>query len=365
MARRYEIIIFLILFLGLNTAVVFGAPPKTVGKYSDISDALDDFSKANAGRVNTTAGIGLNWSDAYIGELISYPPHYGFGFTFGVNSLKTSAFNPLIEETLGLSKIDPVFVDKHFFPTYLIEMRLGGFRDIPFDFGVKFGWMPALSAMPTMGDLKYNNIHAGMDLRFNILSVWTGFQLSWGLGLNYMNGYLQTDSYTQTWSDDGLGGGTNVFDPAGSKMRLTWDTFTIDAKIIFQKSWRMLGITFFGGIVVGYGIGHTGITFIGEDWTWDGNNVFNGSPAQYQQVEDGMAEKMGNNSVWNIERLAEQDNPFAISGKIATNTIDFHTYEGISFDFDSDWHVQVALIFDLANFEYGFMVGVRWQQKQY
>lgn len=347
---------FIILLGAFATSAVFAqSNPKVVGKSSDISDAFNDFAAANAGRMNSTAGIGLNWSEAYIGELISYPPHYGFGFTLGMNSMKSSVFKDLIVNTLGMPAVDTLFADKHFFSAYTIEMRLGGFRDYPFDIGFKVGWLPGLPLF--FGDFKYSNLQAGFDFRYNILSLWTGFKISWGLGFNYLNGYIELDSYNQKWD------GTPEFDPKGAKTRLVWDMINFNAQLIFQKSWRMLGITFFGGIIAGYGIGHTGIAFISENMTLGGNRIYD-NPAQYSTYEDQMAGKIAG-STWVIDKLSGIDSDFALTGKVSSNAIDFHTYEGISFDFQTDWHVQIGVLLDLANFEYGFMLGVRWQQQQY
>lgn len=346
----------------IAAASTFGqSPPAVDGKYSDIAAAFKTFSDVSAGRANVTADIGLNWSDAYIGELISYPPHYGFGGSIGLNSMKASAFNNMLENTMGLEAVTPLFSDKHFYPTYLAEMRLGGFRDIPFDVGFKVGWLPSFIPMPLFRDFAYDNLQAGFDLRFNVLSTWTGFRISVGGSFNYLKGFLEYSNYRQKWSDDGSGAG-QVFDPGGTKFRLTWETTAFNAKVIFEKSFRLLGFTLFGGIIAGYGLGSTGMAFVGDGFSWNGQKYTDMKSAEYKNVEDGMAGKIGNGSEWKIDKIGDD---IALSGKISANAVDFHTYEGIAFDFDSDWHIQLALIFDLANLEYGFMFGFRWQQRQF
>ena len=173
----------------------------TVGKFADIGQMLGAFSKNNAGRLNISADMGLNWSDSYIGELIHIPPHFGFGLSLVMNGVKNDNFNRLLSETLGTPAIDAWFAQKQFFPNYLIECRIGGFRDLPFDIGLKVGYIPTVSFI--FSDYGYNNLQFGGDIRYNFLSSYSGLKMSMSVGVGYVNGYFSKSDYNISWSPTG------------------------------------------------------------------------------------------------------------------------------------------------------------------
>jgi hypothetical protein len=342
--------------------------PKVVGKLSDIGSNLNDFAVHNGGRLNITADMGSNWSDIYIGELIHFPPHYGFGFSLAMNGIKAVHLNNLLDDTLGISKMTPIFADKQFFPTYLVEMRIGGFRGAPFDVGIKAGFLPAIPIPPVFSDFKYFNMQFGGDFRWCLInSIWSGFRLSLGLAANYLDGYIDYEGYRTQWSDVGQGGSAAwTLDPAGSTMRIGWNTISFNLRLMFQKTFRGSGITLFGSVMAGYGITNTKIGFIGDAIEAGGSGsisrIMDMNGAEMKQVENSLKSFVGNNSTWII---GNTDGKFSVMGTIPYGAIDLHSYEGIAFDFDNDWHVQLALVFDLWSLEYGLSMGFRWQKRHF
>ncbi|MDR2467407.1 MAG: hypothetical protein LBD22_00410 [Spirochaetaceae bacterium] len=367
----------IILLMLLNAETGFSQTEKWVrGRYQDIGTALFGFAENNAGRMNVTADMGLNWSEAYIGELISYPPHYGFGGTIGMNSFKSSVLNDMLDEALAINTIDPAFSGKHLYPTFLAEMRLGGFRSLPFDIGFKIGGLPTFLPLHFFGDFSYSNLQFGGDIRYNICQIYTGFKASVGFGVNYLSGYIELSNYQQPWSDEGANppqGGTpnttDVFNPQGAAFRLHWNTLSFSIKAIVQKSFRMLGFTLFGGVVAGYGFSESGVAFIGENMLFTPGTsgtplrIYDMTGPDTRNLENVMRSKIGNVSSWTIGKISGDD--FGMKGTMKVNSFAFHTYEGIALDLQNDWCVQFALIFDLWNLEYGLSIGFRWQQREF
>lgn len=330
-------------FLGLFFAVT----PLFAAEMADIGEAWSEFAEDNSGRLPVTADIGLGWSDAYIGELIDLPPHYGFGLTVGMNSVRMEKLNALTD-ALELPRLDALFAQKQFFPAYVLESRLGGFRDAPFDIGFKIGYLPAL--FPIFGDLQYENLMFGGDMRYNInRGFFWAPKLSVGFGVNYLTGYFLQPGYTGSWGD--VGGG-------GSDLRITWNTVSFLAKLVASKSLLFDRVTLFIGLNGGVSISETGLALVGDTFTYQGAAVKDMTIGQYGGLESALG-SMGNGSEWEIK---DNFGSFGAWGKISTTTVTLHTYEGVAFDFDNNTHLQLTMMFDLAHLEFGMSVGYRWQQ---
>jgi len=136
--------------------------------------------------------LGLNWSDAYIGQLLGVPPHFGVGVSAGATTVQADEIKTLLT-TLGVDtgafpRIVPI-------PAAVAEARIGGFL-LPFDIGVKGGYIPpdlGKTIKDATGGLNLDYLAAGADLRFalikgNLLLP----RVSLGVGVNYMKGGLST-----------------------------------------------------------------------------------------------------------------------------------------------------------------------------
>ncbi|MDR2343285.1 MAG: hypothetical protein LBD86_01990 [Spirochaetaceae bacterium] len=111
----------------------------------DIADDLNEFADDMAGALPFIASIGLGWSDSYIGHLVDITPHWGMGITTGATTLKLGKLNVLLDH-FGY-QADDGFMEKQLLPAYTVKVRIGGFRTLPFDIGVKWGWLPYLPRM--------------------------------------------------------------------------------------------------------------------------------------------------------------------------------------------------------------------------
>ena len=103
---------------------------------------------------------GVTWSDAYIGQFIGVPPHFGVGLATGVSRFRVAG----LAKTLKLVGTD-LSVDELVFPTLALEGRIGGFI-LPFDIGVRFGFLPEVQ----IKDIGLKYLHYGADIRYALLN---------------------------------------------------------------------------------------------------------------------------------------------------------------------------------------------------
>jgi hypothetical protein len=325
------------------------ASPAFPVNIADIGSVLSEFADDNSGRLPLSSDLGLNWSDAYIGQLMDLPPHFGFGISVGVNSMKTDKLKALTEK-LSLPEVSPWFSGKQLFPGYVIETRIGGFQNAAFDLGFKAGYFPDLVAM--FGDYSFESFIFGGDIRININRGYgSAPKISLGFGVNYLSGYYKKDGYTTTWE----GGGTLA--PAGSQIRITWSAYTFLLKFFVSKSVLNGGMTLFAGVNAGYSITKTGIALVGNDITWGGAKVKDNSTAAADAATALKA--AGSNSAWEVK---DDSGTFGVWGNISGGAIAFHPHGGIALDFRNDLRLQLDFVIDLVHFEFGSSIGFRWQQ---
>ncbi|MDR3020251.1 MAG: hypothetical protein LBU66_05035 [Treponema sp.] len=197
----------------------------------DLRDGLEGFSDKLALSLPFNSTIGLNWSDAYIGQLIDAPPRLGVGFSSGFTTMAFDSAAELLKQFGADFPGDIPLVNFGFpMPGYTIDARVGGFM-LPFDVGVKFGYLDLKpDVMGPAGemlnlDLGMHYILIGGDFRYALIEGEVlPFQLSVGIGFNYMEGGITTtisagqefkfDDYTLSIPDPklGLGWRTNCLD---------------------------------------------------------------------------------------------------------------------------------------------------------
>jgi hypothetical protein len=268
-----------------------------------------------------------------------------------MNTLKVDKLNAFTEK-LGIEEIKPWFAKKQFFPLYVLETRIGGFRDAPFDIGFKIGYFPAL--FDFFGDFQYQNLIFGGDLRWALLRGY-GIEpkLVIGGGINYLSGYFLKKGYSAVWT------GAYDLDTNGSDMRITWDVISFMVKVAVSKALFWDRITLFAGLNGGFSIAHTGIAILGKEWIYSGLAIKDQAPAAYTRIEENLTSEMGHDSKW---ELTDKMGQFAAWGSITTRPLSLNLYGGIAFDFDNDTHLQVQIMMDIAHLEYGLLLGWRWQQ---
>ncbi len=183
-------IIVTLLFLALVTTA-WAQDVTNIEDYEEgFQNFVDEFSKSLP--MNST--VGLNWSDAYIGQLLRVPPNVGFGVTAGVTTIPYRAFEGLFDD-LGIdvpSEISDLEAVGAPFPAYAIDARVGGVV-LPFDVGLKFGTIPG---GVDFGDTNVEYTLFGADVRYAIIEQGIGLRpdVSIGVGYNRLNGAVSIPS---------------------------------------------------------------------------------------------------------------------------------------------------------------------------
>jgi hypothetical protein len=225
---------------------------------ADLQGAVDGFSEELTKSLPFNASVGLNWADAYIGQLFDIPPHFGFGIAGGVTTLNSKAFKGLMSKfALDLP------IDQMMLPAYTVEGRIGGFV-LPFDIGVKFGALPAVSFGDT---LKIDYLLAGADIRYAIVKGNVIIpKVSIGLGVNYLQSSLTAPI-----------GSSVSFDVGGKTLALTqpeatfsWKTTSLELKVQVSKS--IVIITPYLGVGASYAWSEAGYS-IDSELQYDGSAI--------------------------------------------------------------------------------------------
>lgn len=145
---------------------------------SDLTDGLTTFVEDATGSLPFAATAGMDWSDAYIGNIVAVPPHFGVGVVLGTTTLPGQAVKPLIEALGGELTTSDVPL-----PMAAVNARIGGVL-LPFDVGLRVGIVPSGLSF---GDYTVTYQNFGLDAR------WAFFQgepvlptVSVGAGFGYL-----------------------------------------------------------------------------------------------------------------------------------------------------------------------------------
>jgi len=217
-----------------------------------LRSGVDSFSNAMVKALPFSATMGLNWSDAHIGQFVALPPHFGVGFTMGATTIPLGSITGLAD-MLGM----PIPGDLPIgfpLPGYTIEARLGGFI-IPFDIGVKFGYLPQnelLSGLVGGMALKYQLI--GADFRYAVIdSGLLPIRFSVGLGINHLTGGVFKT--IRGFEDDFSFGIINI-EVDNPELGLAWETTVLELKA--HVSFPLLIITPYAGAGISYAWSNAG-----------------------------------------------------------------------------------------------------------
>jgi hypothetical protein len=252
-----------VLAAALTTSGFSQASPTSI---ADVQKGAESMASSLSAALPFNSTLGLNWSDAYIGQILGVPPHFGVGVSAGATSVKSDEMKVLLD-TLGVDTQDlPEILP---LPAGTLEARIGGFI-LPFDIGLKAGFITGdmgKAIEDASGGLKLDYLLVGGDFRYNIIKGNLLLpRVSLGIGVNYMKGSLSTtlsggqsftyNSYTISTSDPELG--------------LAWETTTIDLKAQVSKS--LLIFTPYAGLGASYAMSKAGY-YIKSDITTSGGSL--------------------------------------------------------------------------------------------
>jgi len=156
----------------------------------DLQKTVSGFSENMAKSLPFNSTMGLNWSDAYIGQFIKLPPGIpglGVGLSFGVTFLDIGDMNKILGIFGGGNSIDVSGLGLPL-PGYTFEGRLGGFI-LPFDIGFKFGALPEAIPLLERFDIGLDYMLIGGDIRYSVIPDKVPvIKASVGLGVNHLSG---------------------------------------------------------------------------------------------------------------------------------------------------------------------------------
>jgi hypothetical protein len=251
----------LLIVLGILLFVIAGLSAQ-ITDYDDFAAYFQTFADEVANSLPITASVGGNWSPAHIGQF----PHFGVGVSLGGMFLPYEAVEPVVDGLQVASSIPAALKTYGIpFPAIAVDARLGGFI-IPFDMGVKFGYIPEEAKTLFSDNVTADYVLAGFDARLR-LTEGSGLlpTISAGAGYNYMQGTIGINDVSSAETIDitipmeaVLGPGAVVYELeiANPDLAFNWDTHTISSKV--QASWDLSLLTPHLGIGAAYGISNAG-----------------------------------------------------------------------------------------------------------
>lgn len=331
--------------LGIAILAAALAMPSFGQSLEDLQNGAESMSKALSAALPFNSTLGLTWSDAYIGQLLGIPPHFGVGVSAGATTVKAEEMKTL----LGVLGVDmgafPAVIP---IPAAVAEARIGGFL-LPFDIGVKGGYIPpelGKTIKDATGGLNLDYLAAGADIRFallkgNILLP----KLTLGAGINYMKGGLGTTingAQSFTFND---GAADHTIASTDPELGLSWETTTIDLKA--QVSKGLLIFTPYAGLGASYGMSKAGY-YVKSDITYDGSPITN---TQLQTIKDTLSQ----NNITPPDISAT-----GISSYFANNGWAFRAFGGLSLNI-LVLRVDLTGLYNFSDGSYGGSLGVRFQ----
>ncbi|MCL2196135.1 MAG: hypothetical protein FWB77_00820 [Treponema sp.] len=246
----------------LNVIFILTATPVFSLDLSEIQTTANKFVDSMAGSLPFNSTMGLNWSDAHIGQLLALPPHFGVGFSTGFTTMEFGSINTLLDK-FNVSLPAGFNWGGFPLPGYTVEARVGGII-LPFDIGVKFGILDLKEEFwdsLKLGDIDItmNYLLVGADLRYVVLGKkkTSPFKVSVGAGFNYMKGGISLPVPGAASFDLNFAGHSLELPAPG--LNLQWETKSLDIKA--QASVKVLVLTPYVGIgathawsTAGYGL---------------------------------------------------------------------------------------------------------------
>jgi hypothetical protein len=257
--------------IGIVILVAFAASlsGQTLGEFQT---AYTQFATSVSCSLAAIAATGLNWSPAYIGQF----PHFGIGVTLGAAPMRWTTVKPVFDmlgvampTELGFNGTQGGMQGGIGLPALAVDARIGGFG-IPFDVGLKLGFLPKQWHLYLEGDLAMDYFAVGGEVRLAILKD-EGLMpaLSVGVGYSYMKGSIgmtvpgltsQTIAITTYMNTAGYAGSYSYTFNQPS-VTFDWQCNVIEARV--QLSKRVLFMTPNIGMGAAYGISNAGGGLLG------------------------------------------------------------------------------------------------------
>ncbi len=248
--------------------------------FERIKKGMDNAADTFATTLPFYSTLGLNTPDAYIGQLMRVPPNVTLGLHTGAAFIPVGELEGFLDE-FGVdvpSKLDRVGAP---LPAALVDARFGGIV-LPFDFGVKLGYLPEIDVPGTDASLDY--LLVGADVRTPIFSGRGPIPtVSVGAGVNYVSGSLSFP--IQDISVDYENGGTTqTLTVEDSRFAADWKATVFDLKL--QASSNLLILTPYAGLGASYALTETDLEIKGD--LDDSNNAAQAAEEFGLEVDDSI-----------------------------------------------------------------------------
>ena len=214
-----------ILFVMLALSMCFSLTALDLSDVNDVKNVLDGYAQGLVDAIPTEVSADNLWADAYIGKLISIPPHFAIGVNLGCGLTNNDGILDSLSELMDMKAISklpgaPV-------PAASFNARMGGII-LPFDIGFHglFAGINSDSTIKGSIDIK----SWGIDFRYCIIEQIVVIPaVSVGIGYDVVD--VAANMKTET--------GLVSFDFA-TKAKLLSGTA--------QVSWNLLFFKLFGGV---------------------------------------------------------------------------------------------------------------------
>lgn len=353
--RNKRIILFFTVMV-LSLSVSFGAFGQSNYDFVEGFQApFQQFASVLAPALPYASTIGLQWSHAYIGQLINLPPHFGIGVSAGAVMLPLEGFNK-VTENFGVEIPQELMFLGDLgipFPAAVIDARLGGII-LPFDLGFKIGLIPEPLKEQLGDQFTLDYLMVGGDIRVPLLKD-KGFvpAISIGAGYTYFRGGVGIPGL--------LGGGLDLgttdtgYAPLDAELQqlsfsdpeltFNWESHVIDLKA--QLSKNLFIITPYIGLGASYGISQAGGGLTSEV-------LYGGSPITDAQIQD-IYDAFGGAGM-SAPELSDQ----GLLVSSSANGFAFRAYGGTSINIFFI-KVDVSVMYNVTSNSLGAQAGVRFQ----
>jgi hypothetical protein len=319
---------------------------------TDFSDKIDGVAQDLGKTMITNAGFGLNWSDAYIGQLLGLPPHFGIGASVSFTAVPASKIDPVYKEFDSAGILDSANLPVNFLPLPAVagEIRIGGFF-LPFDIGIKALPLPTIDR----GDLKLKYTMVGGDLRYALMQG-KGLSpaISIGVGFTYTDfSLLSTSVGNDTVLDlSEMASGYSGYG-TGSRIKITapdldfaMKNTTMDFKVQISK--KLFIITPYLGLGLSYG------------WS----TVDFGANSRIQYSNDGTTyADLTPQQIADIKGFTGIDIPSdssSLNKSVPYSGLGFRGFGGLSINIFV-LKIDLTGLYDIVNQNWGAGVGIRVQ----
>jgi hypothetical protein len=334
----------LLLICGIILLFALSLPAQTIDYVTEYEDGFQAFAEEIAASLPFNATLGLSWSDAYIGQF----PHFGVGLTVGATSIPFDIMEPVFNMLPGYSLPSNLdFIEQWGapLPAWSLDARLGGFI-LPFDVGVKFGFLPDEAKVLMPFEMDYMLV--GGDVRLALLKgKGAAPDLSIGLGYTYLDGAV--------YLADVVGGDQDIVLPIASYvLRVTdpdvtfnWQANVIDLKA--QVSKKLAIIT----------------PFLGAGVSWGGSKAGGGLSSDVQLSTDGGStfNSINQTQIDTILAAVEGLDLTSTSVEVGAQSVDgwaVRAFGGIGFNL---WLLKIDLsgMYNFTSSSYGVALNTRIQ----